>query len=606
MMIEQPHRFRAFFFAALAGAGVFVFALLTFVGVTLSYESRVYPNVSIAGLRFEHGPQTDVTRLLSLRSDRYLHTPYDLSFNGQHVQATPHNLGIHHDLQSTMAPVISLGSVDHWREAGTWKRKMRAIIRGEDFPIIATVDEDVLEEYLFSVFVFDLPEPVDAKISYDEQHDRFTISESVNGVGVDLETLRSELISRAVTFSGEPVVIQTTSLSPRVTQADLELALQRALPTLEIPRTMTSGDHSWDISPTQLKQWISFDPQLREDGTTVVASAFNEHLLEEYLREISKDLGELPRNARLGVDDAGNIVVIEESVTGRALSTDENVAALARFLLTNERTIALVPDDVLPEVRSETLAELGIVGLVGSGSSNFKGSPSDRVHNIRVGSSKFDGVLLEPGEVFSFNTILGSTEAKDGFVNALVIQGKDIVPSMGGGLCQVSTTAFRAAVFSGLEIVERSPHSFHVSYYGDPGFDATVWIGGKDFRFRNDTSGHLYIQTDVSGMSMSFTFFGTPDHREIVVNDPVITQRNENGSMHTLLTRQITYADGRTHEDEFTSFYKPRSAFMTEEEKKKKEEEERLKQEEEQKRLAEEQNQQQVAGEEATPPQPES
>jgi len=109
--------------------------------------------------------------------------------------------------------------------------------------------------------------------------------------------------------------------------------------------------------------------------------------------------------------------------------------------------------------------DMGIKELIGSGHSNFAGSPTNRRHNIKVGAEKLNGLIIKPGEEFSLVTALGPTTAEAGYLPELVIKGNKTVPEYGGGLCQVATTMFRAALGTGLPITERKNHSYRVSYY---------------------------------------------------------------------------------------------------------------------------------------------
>ncbi|MGK0617280.1 VanW family protein [Meiothermus cerbereus] len=176
-----------------------------------------------------------------------------------------------------------------------------------------------------------------------------------------------------------------------------------------------------------------------------------------------------------------------------------------------------------PRPSVHDLWQRGILELVGEGRTGFAGSPPSRIHNIRLSSSKFDGVQIPPGTVFSFNRTLGPVTAAAGYQRAWVIRGNQTVWDVGGGVCQVSTTLFRAAYFAGLPIVERYPHSYQVGYYKPTGLDATVALT-RDLRFRNDTPGHLLIQTSVQGNDLIFRLFGSKD-REVTWQGPVVLWR---------------------------------------------------------------------------------
>jgi len=200
---------------------------------------------------------------------------------------------------------------------------------------------------------------------------------------------------------------------------------------------------------------------------------------------------------------------------------------------------------------------LGITALIGSGETNFAGSPASRIHNIRVGSNKFQGTLIAPGEEFSFNTLLGEVTAKEGYLPELVIKKGETVPEYGGGLCQVSTTFFRAAVRSGLEITQRYNHSYPVVYYGIPGFDATIYPPSPDLRFLNNTENHILIQYRIEGTKLAWDIYGTDDGRTVELDGPHVYDKKPDGSMKAWLTQKLFDEGGElAYEKTFYSNYK--------------------------------------------------
>jgi len=171
---------------------------------------------------------------------------------------------------------------------------------------------------------------------------------------------------------------------------------------------------------------------------------------------------------------------------------------------------------------------LGIKELVGLGKSKFVGSIPSRIHNIKLAASKFNGILVKPEEIFSFNQILGEVSKETGYEQAYIIKEGQTVLGDGGGVCQVSTTLFRAALNTGLPILERQAHAYRVGYYeqdSPPGFDATVFSPSPDLKFKNDTPGHLLIQTKFDGNNKTLVFeiYGTKDNREVYISKPVIS-----------------------------------------------------------------------------------
>ena len=123
-------------------------------------------------------------------------------------------------------------------------------------------------------------------------------------------------------------------------------------------------------------------------------------------------------------------------------------------------------------------------------------SPAGRTENIKVACKYIDGTVLRPGEVFSFNEIVGQRTPQRGFKLATVYRGEETAQGYGGGVCQVSTTIFNAALYGNLQIVERYQHTMTV-HYVPYGRDAAISWGSADFKFRNSTKSDMKISAKV-------------------------------------------------------------------------------------------------------------
>lgn len=164
-------------------------------------------------------------------------------------------------------------------------------------------------------------------------------------------------------------------------------------------------------------------------------------------------------------------------------------------------------------ITDPVLRSHGVKELIGIGTSNFYGSTYNRKTNIYASIKKFDGLVIPKGETFSFNETLESVEPSDGFVKELVIIGDKDEYQLGGGICQVSSTVYRSAFNTGLPIDVRRGHSKKVKYYSPHGFDATIYLGGQDFKFTNDTPGDIMLQFVIDGNNLIILTYGTKDRQ---------------------------------------------------------------------------------------------
>jgi vancomycin resistance protein YoaR len=222
-----------------------------------------------------------------------------------------------------------------------------------------------------------------------------------------------------------------------------------------------------------------------------------------------------------------NGVAVEEDLFYQNLSI-----ALASLERTGDSEISLeVPHNkTLPQTAVSDVNNLGIKELIGEGTSRFSGSIASRIYNVALASSRINGVLVAPNETFSFASAIGDISKYTGYKEAYIIQNGKTILGDGGGVCQVSTTLFRAVMNAGLPIIERHAHAYRVGYYeqgSGPGLDATVFVPSVDFKFLNDTGHYVLVQTkvDTKNLTADFKIYGTSDGRKSTVTKPVITNQ---------------------------------------------------------------------------------
>ncbi len=248
--------------------------------------------------------------------------------------------------------------------------------------------------------------------------------------------------------------------------------------------------------------------------------------LREWLGQMASQVDLPARDARMRFNPAtGGVTIIQESLVGRQLDVEGTVASVQQAVASGSKKAPLVMTEVVPDIDSRRVAEMGIRELVATGSTYFSGSSADRVRNIEVAAEKFEGVVIPPNGIFSFNKIVEDVSAANGFEDSLVIWGDRTAVGVGGGVCQISTTVFRTAFEGGFPIVERYNHGYVVGWYGEPGMDATIYTPSVDFKFRNDTDAYLLIEpvVDAANGVATFNFYGTRPNRQVTVSAPRIS-----------------------------------------------------------------------------------
>ena len=227
--------------------------------------------------------------------------------------------------------------------------------------------------------------------------------------------------------------------------------------------------------------------------------------------------------------------------------------------------------------------------VLGQATTSYFGSVSERVNNIARGAGRMNGLIIQPGQVFSFIGALGDTGAGAGYVDGYAIVGGRLEKVVGGGICQVSTTMYRAVFNAGLDIVSRRNHSYVINFYENvDGWDATVFAPYTDFKWRNDTAGPIwmYSSTNPAKATVTFTIYGYPDGRTTKMVGPTVSNRVEPGKpnwqfdptmgkgqikqlvhgrpgMDVAMRRVVTAANGTViHNDNLPSKYKPWEDFF--------------------------------------------
>lgn len=269
--------------------------------------------------------------------------------------------------------------------------------------------------------------------------------------------------------------------------------------------------------------------------------AFNQSALDKKIESLAPKINQPAVDAVFqfqsgtGPDGRGRVVAFSPSKDGLAIDQkllEENLLTRYRELFAGrpaQELIFNIPTKIVPPaIKSSTADDLGIKNLLGRGESYFYDSIPTRVYNIGLGAQKINGSLIKPSEIFSFNNAIGTISAIFGFQKAYVIKEGKTVLDDGGGVCQVSTTLYRAVLNSGLPVIERTAHTYRVGFYEQggflPGLDATVFPPSPDFKFKNDTGNYLLIQgaIDYNRAKLTFDIFGTDDGRKTTILGPYI------------------------------------------------------------------------------------
>jgi vancomycin resistance protein YoaR len=534
-------------------ASLVVFAglvLVTLVGYQIVYADRVFPGVSVAGIDLSGLKEEEVVQRLTEDLPYTYEGQIQLTYQDQVWDVRPIDLGYLVDPNSTAQAALGVGRA-HWLGRDLVDQ-VNAWFKGVELAPVVYYDERIAQLYLDGVANEINTAKVEASLVLDQANVEVQDGQIGRQVQMDDSLQKLQLALSSLQDTVVPMVVKEDA--PLILNASAQGELARQILSEPLVLTASDGGESWSIPPEDLADMLVISQV--EDGEEGAAFEINinPRAFDLYLSSLAPNLHMAPENTRFMFnDDTLELEVVEPAVIGRDLNVDASIEAINAGLKEGDHQIALQFDTLEPAVTDEmTGEELGITELVQKETSFFYGSDAARIQNIETAAAQFYGLLIAPGETFSMADALGNISLENGYAEALIIYGDQTIQGVGGGVCQVSTTLFRAAFFAGFPIEERHAHAYRVGYYEydengykNPnyiGLDATVYVPIVDMKFTNDTPYWLLMETYLykGSSSLVWKFYSTKDGRTMdwdttgLVNiveqpDPLFRENDELG-----------------------------------------------------------------------------
>ena len=498
------------------------------LGFRSAYGDRVYPGVAVGDVPLG-GLDQDAARALLAERAAVLGSQ-TLSFtHGDRTWTAPlADLGVSVDVEASLDAAHRLG-----REGTAFDRLNSTLdLARSDRPVPLSVrlNPQALDRWLDTVDAEFGPAPCDASLVV--KGTTVSVAPEVEGQIVDREAVRQRVIEavRGAGVAVEPLPV--LSQPPRVRVADLEAARARVEETLARPVEVVHADQRWQLAPEDLGRFVVqvVDPAKSGAGAVTVGldqTALAAWLGERFAAEIDRD----PVNAEIGWNEGP--VVVNPAEDGLKLQPEAFARDLEAAFFAGEHPVPVpIPVTVTkPAIDGTNLDALGITTRLARGDSNYDGGTPERNTNVEVGTALLNGTLVPPHSEFSFNHAIGEITVDKGYVESSVVQAERVGRDIGGGICQVSTTMFRAALLSGLPITEWWPHAYRIlSYEYDgwgPGYDASILqpegdpFGGGDFKFENPTDSWLLIESWTDGVHVIVNIYGPDLGYDVQFSDTV-------------------------------------------------------------------------------------
>lgn len=484
-----------------------------YFGYLLAYKNLVLPRVTIAGIEVTGMNKQNAQNIISAYLSKYP-SVIVLRNNGKESLGLE-NFKVGYDINWAADQALLTGRSGNILTQ--LNEQFRILTNGKEIQIPIKYDTDELEGILDEVETQMNTSPVYPKLVLKDN--TIELVKGANGLIVRRDELKKEILKQ-LGIPGKKII-------------DIPMEVALAQESDEQSRKAVEAANKWIGKKLTLKgKYINVE--LTSDKIIqlygLVSDPVNLKYFEELTSEIAPKIETEPRDAVFTFEE-NKVKEFKPEVVGSKIDLpafkDKIVEVLYKVDV-DSIDIPLILN--YPKITTGQINNLGIKELIGSGKSAFAHSIPGRVFNVNLAASRINGAIVPPGEEFSFNKFVGEISRETGYQSAYIISGGKTVLGDGGGVCQVSTTVFRAALNAGLPITERKAHAYRVGYYeqdSGPGIDATVYSPSVDLKFKNDTGNHILVQThvDTKKLTMTVDIYGTSDGRKSAVSDPKISSQ---------------------------------------------------------------------------------
>jgi len=539
--------------------GIAIAALL--FGVKIYLHGKLLPGTVVSGINLGYQTRQDAVNVLKSAEAGYFLKPlvFELEMNGvkKEVQILPQEIDLKYFPEDTIDVVSKIDF-----KSNALPFAFSSTVKNYSTNILYTFDQLKLSDLLTDRFGLKDLAPKNASYKLNAKG-QIEVTPEKEGVLLDLGAKMPDVKDSLAKFQEVREVLTVTNVLPTVKKESLEEKKDEMSAKLKKKIKITYSGKKWTFSPVERIDQIVFartdkvdvpffgsvEVQNQDGGDGEVYAFLDEEKFNQYVEaEIAPAVEIKTEPVSISRDPVTQEVKFEgRGIDGVKIQRGSLRKALELAVNNSVAEVVMVVEkESAPVTISEDLQAIGIKELIGTGHTTFYGSSTNRIHNIGVGMTRFNGGIIAPGEEFSFNTRLGRVDNTTGYRKELTITEKGTIPEYGGGLCQVSSTMYRAAIFTGLPITARAPHSYAVSYYAQVlgyGMDATIYLGGQDLKFINDTGANILVQSLAYDGQAYIKFYGTSDGRTVRMEGPFISN-NHSASADPVFVVDPTLAPG--------------------------------------------------------------
>lgn len=392
---------------------------------------------------------------------------------------------------------------------------IKAFFENKDFELVVSIDEEKTNQVLGKI-----ASQIDKPFIPSEiiLNGKINIKKGQLGIQTNIEKLKELVLVNLKKYDiNQNIIVPTETVGRLPNKEEEGMALERAKKLVGKSVVLKDTESEVSIDDKTLISWVDFFGGSQQTNINEYVDNLQQSLKREaqdavFKFENGKVLEFLPDRPGYYLDGGKLKNSIQRDFQSWEMSTDKTIVT----------ELPLIKSEA--KIKNNEVNDLGIEELLGRGTSSFKHSSEIRNFNVEKGASIINRILVAPGETFSFIKNLGEVSLDNGYKKAYIIRQGKTELDVGGGICQVSTTLFRAMLDAGLDITQRQPHAYRVSYYEEdtkPGFDATVFIPNPDLKFVNDTDHYVLIQSYYDGVNKKLTYeiYGTSDGRKTEISN---------------------------------------------------------------------------------------
>ena len=492
---------------------VLICAALT--AYVIFYKGRVYPNTSINGVQI--GGKNLQNSAAALTANVYTPSSLNLTYLDSSFKIATGDLSFSFD-----ATASAQRAYEYTRTGNLLTdllNRTDLLIHAKSFDLITNIDNGKLSKILSVISGQISKDPIEPSLKLI--NGIVFVDKGTPGKEVDQMSLSTTIRNHLTLGDSSDIEIPVNPIDHTLNQIEADNLKTRAEKYVGKSIQMKFEFNTFTFNDTDLIKLLD------------TKSGYNDGAISDLVQKISSLVARDPQNPKFNFE-GGKVTVFQPALDGIRTDSDslkENILNSLYSIETGTDKVIAFDIPVLrtaPEVTTESINNLGIKELIGRGTSTYFHSIPSRVHNVVLAASRINGTLVKPGDTFSFNDTLGDVSAFTGYQQAYIISGGKTILGDGGGVCQVSTTLFRAILNAGLPVIERAAHAYRVGYYeqdSPPGLDATVYGPSPDLKFTNDTSNYILIeaQANPKNYSLVFELYGTSDGRVSSISKPVVS-----------------------------------------------------------------------------------